>query len=125
MLSDLAVILVSSANPAPALSSVTFTANLTAQSKTLLMEWCIECHRAPEKNLRPKSEVFSMPWNPGKGGKWQPEDFPHYGQQADGSTNPLVGQDRPTSQKEIGATLKEQYQVRDAVTMTNCSMCHR
>ena len=24
------------------------------------MEWCLECHRAPEKFLRPKDQVFNM-----------------------------------------------------------------
>src|SRR4029450_13932854 len=32
------------------------------QSKSLLMEWCLDCHRAPEKYLRPKSEVYSVAW---------------------------------------------------------------
>ena len=36
--------------------------NLTFQASTLLMEWCIKCHRNPEENLRPKAEVFSMTW---------------------------------------------------------------
>jgi hypothetical protein len=27
---------------------------------TLFMQWCIDCHRNPEPNLRPASEVFSM-----------------------------------------------------------------
>ena len=26
------------------------------------MEWCLSCHRAPEKFIRPRSEVFSMGW---------------------------------------------------------------
>ena len=24
------------------------------------MEWCLECHRAPEKFLRPRDQVFNM-----------------------------------------------------------------
>ena len=27
---------------------------------TLLMEWCLNCHRAPEKFLRPRDQVFNM-----------------------------------------------------------------
>ena len=34
------------------------------QEKSLLMEWCLECHRQPEKYLRPKSEVYSTAWQP-------------------------------------------------------------
>src|SRR5882757_4884267 len=35
------------------------------QENTLQMEWCIACHRAPEKFIRPKSEVFNMQWQDG------------------------------------------------------------
>src|SRR3954451_5139316 len=45
--------------------------NLTRQTKTLLMEWCINCHRDPEKNLRPKSEITSMTWDPKHPGVWK------------------------------------------------------
>jgi hypothetical protein len=30
------------------------------QKGTLLMEWCLACHRQPEKNVRPRDEVFNM-----------------------------------------------------------------
>jgi len=30
--------------------------------QTLYMEWCLECHRQPERFVRPQSEVFSMGW---------------------------------------------------------------
>jgi hypothetical protein len=29
------------------------------QEKSLLMEWCLDCHRQPEKYLRPKKEVYN------------------------------------------------------------------
>jgi hypothetical protein len=100
--------------------------NLTFQSKTLLMEWCISCHRNPEANLRPKSEAFSMTWAPNSGGKWIANDFPvvkdEHGHE---KPNPLIGQDRPTNQRDLGLLLKKEYSVRDPVTLTSCSMCHR
>jgi len=34
------------------------------KQNTLHMEWCLECHRAPEKYVRPRDEVFSMHWQP-------------------------------------------------------------
>lgn len=34
------------------------------RSQTLYMEWCLECHRQPERFIRPKSEVFVMDWSP-------------------------------------------------------------
>src|SRR5262245_12101107 len=30
------------------------------QDKTLLMEWCLDCHRQPEKYVRPRDKVFDM-----------------------------------------------------------------
>ena len=35
------------------------------KENTLNMEWCLDCHRAPENYLRPRSEVFNMNWKPG------------------------------------------------------------
>jgi hypothetical protein len=35
---------------------------LTQQDKPLSMEWCLECHRNPEKFVRPKDKVFDMEW---------------------------------------------------------------
>jgi len=81
---------------------------LIFQSKTLLMEWCLRCHRAPEGHLRPKEEVFSMTWTPDK----------H-------TIDPETKEPYPTDKKELGALLKDKYGVRDARTLTSCSMCHR
>ena len=30
------------------------------QNATLYMNWCLNCHRNPEKYLRPKDKVFDM-----------------------------------------------------------------
>jgi hypothetical protein len=68
---------------------------LTFQANSLLMEWCLDCHRAPEKYLRPRDEVFNMAYEP-------PED-----------------------QLELGLRLKREYDVADVAHMTSCSVCHR
>jgi menaquinone reductase, multiheme cytochrome c subunit len=34
------------------------------QKEPLSMGWCLECHRAPEKNLRPPQNVTQMDWKP-------------------------------------------------------------
>ncbi len=34
------------------------------QENTLFMEWCLDCHRAPEKFIRPKDKVFAMDYKP-------------------------------------------------------------
>jgi hypothetical protein len=35
-----------------------------SQKGTLLMEWCLDCHRAPEQYVRPRNEVFNMDYVP-------------------------------------------------------------
>jgi hypothetical protein len=35
---------------------------LTWKSHTLYMKWCLNCHRAPEKYIRPRDEVFNLNW---------------------------------------------------------------
>ena len=33
---------------------------------TLNMDWCLDCHRDPVQNLRPREEIFNMAWDPTK-----------------------------------------------------------
>ena len=49
---------------------------------TLGMGWCLDCHRNPEPNLRPRSEITNMNWMPTE-----------------------------ETQAELGARLAEEYQV--------------
>jgi len=35
---------------------------LMYMENTLQMEWCLDCHRNPAKNLRPTSEIYNMAW---------------------------------------------------------------
>lgn len=53
------------------------------QKESLSMGWCLDCHRAPEKNLRPPSEVTNMTWTP-------PSDAVEYGKRlrAENNINP-------------------------------------
>jgi Cytochrome c7 and related cytochrome c len=37
---------------------------LTWRTASLEMQWCLECHRAPEKYVRPRDKVFDMNWHP-------------------------------------------------------------
>jgi hypothetical protein len=68
---------------------------LIRQVTSLQMEWCLDCHRAPEKYLRPKDKVFDMTYQ------------------------------TPANQLEAGLELKRQYHIRNAMDLTNCSTCHR
>jgi hypothetical protein len=68
---------------------------LTWQTSSLQMEWCLDCHRAPEKALRPREFITTMGYVPAG------------------------------DQEEIGLRLKKEYSVRDARTLTSCNTCHR
>ncbi|HEX2569066.1 MAG TPA: cytochrome c3 family protein [Polyangia bacterium] len=37
---------------------------LVYQVAPLTMGWCLDCHRAPEAHLRPRTEITSMTWQP-------------------------------------------------------------
>jgi hypothetical protein len=36
--------------------------NVLWQAPTLHMEWCLDCHRHPERYVRPKEHLFDMDW---------------------------------------------------------------
>jgi hypothetical protein len=38
--------------------------NQVYQAATLQMEWCLDCHRHPERHVRPRERVFDMEWQP-------------------------------------------------------------
>lgn len=81
---------------------------LMYQYASLQMEWCLECHRAPEKNLRPRGEVFNMRYE-------QPTpDEPV-----------VVGGQSYTDQESLGKALVAQYKVRNVQDITSCNTCHR
>ena len=46
------------------------------QKEPLSMGWCLDCHRNPTPNLRPKSEVTNMSYDPLKAG-YNPLSDPH------------------------------------------------
>ena len=37
---------------------------LTWKASSLQMEWCLACHRQPERFVRPREHVFDMEWQP-------------------------------------------------------------
>src|SRR5690349_23567182 len=54
---------------------------LTYQFASLNMEWCLECHRNPEKFIRPKKEAFTMEWPPAQ---WDQSDDQQWHQEVEG-----------------------------------------
>jgi hypothetical protein len=75
---------------------------------SLQMEWCLNCHREPEKFLRPRAEVFNPEYQPPSG--QHPVQF-------DGKTY--------TDQLQLGNLLVKQYDLRTVRDITSCSTCHR
>jgi len=75
---------------------------------SLQMEWCVDCHRAPEKNLRPREQVFNM--------RYQPPS----------SERPLeLDEQTFTDQDSLGLYLIKKYKLRGERDITSCSTCHR
>jgi len=68
---------------------------LMSQQATLMMQWCLDCHRNPAKYVRPRSEVFNMAW------------------------------ERPADDPGLGERLVKEYKIADVGQLTNCSTCHR
>lgn len=68
---------------------------LMMQENTLQMEWCLNCHRHPERYVRPKELITQMGYVPAG------------------------------DQEEIGKRLVQEYHIQDARTLTSCSTCHR
>jgi hypothetical protein len=78
------------------------------QYASLQMEWCLDCHRAPEKYLRPRDQVFNMRYE-------QPS--PDLPLELDGHSY--------TDQIALGTALVAKYKLRSVSDITSCSTCHR
>lgn len=68
---------------------------LMYQASSLQMEWCLSCHRQPEKFVRDKKDIYKMDWQP------------------------------PANQAEVGQQLVKQNKIQDSYVLTSCSTCHR
>lgn len=60
------------------------------QEPSLLMEWCLDCHRQPERFLRPQSEVYDITYQ------------------------------TPPDQLELGRRLAKEYDVNPQVSCSTC-----
>ncbi|HEX5445636.1 MAG TPA: cytochrome c3 family protein [Pirellulales bacterium] len=68
---------------------------LTYQVPSLLMEWCLDCHRHPEREVRPRGEIFNIQYQ------------------------------KPADQETLGRQLCDEYDIKDPLAITSCSVCHR
>jgi hypothetical protein len=65
---------------------------------TLQMEWCLACHREPERFLRRDDKIFDMTWRP---------------------------ENKGAKELEEGVSLKAEYKIQGPEILTSCSTCHR
>jgi len=89
------------------------------QAEPLNMAWCLECHREPEKFLRPTDQVTNLAFVPGDVDKTHPEMAATIRDQH------KMTPSQPITQDLLGSYLKETYKIRDHEYMTSCSTCHR
>jgi hypothetical protein len=60
------------------------------QEKSLQMDWCIDCHRTPERYVRPREAVFSVDYQP------------------------------PANQLELGERLVAEYRIQKLTSCSTC-----
>jgi hypothetical protein len=63
---------------------------LTWRANTLQMGWCLDCHRAPDKYVRPREQVFNI----------------HY--------------QAPENQEEVGRKLLKEYKIQSLTNCSTC-----
>ena len=71
------------------------TMPLMYQQATLMMSWCLDCHRNPAQYIRPREQVFNMAWTP------------------------------PADDPGLGERLVKEYNIGSVDQLTSCSTCHR
>ena len=72
------------------------------QAEPHSMGWCLDCHRAPEKHLRPLEEVYNF--------SYSDADVSKYSSDAGVVTT-----------EDLGKKLKDQFSVNPK---TSCATCH-
>ncbi|MGH9802350.1 MAG: hypothetical protein ACRD82_18455, partial [Blastocatellia bacterium] len=65
------------------------------KAQPMTMEWCLACHRAPERQIRPKADVFVMDYTPAE------------------------------DQLTLGRRLVQEYHILSSKQLTDCYTCHR
>ncbi|MBX7220519.1 MAG: cytochrome c family protein [Blastocatellia bacterium] len=99
---------------------------LIHKAEPMTMEWCLTCHRNPEKFIRPKDQVVNFTWeapdpNEPAGGKGQHGEGP--------VTREMKGGEKAVqmeaNQVALGKKLLAEYKIPSTRHLTSCSTCHR
>jgi len=65
------------------------------RANTLYMKWCLGCHEAPARFVRPREHVFELDWRPDE------------------------------DEEALGRRLVAEYGIMDREHLTSCYICHR
>ena len=76
---------------------------LAWKEKPLTMEWCLNCHRNPEENVRPKEYVFAMDYM---------------------ASDKILAEHGVKDKAALGKKLVKDYGI-EVGRLDNCSICHR
>jgi hypothetical protein len=124
---------------------------LMYEQNTLQMEWCLDCHRNPAKNLRPTSEIYNMAWEKPSAdrpvwcaasseGSREASGVPTSQSVNCVTRNPAEGlklasfaaqtfsgqsYHKFTTQAELGGFLVDHYKIRPPEELVSCEVCHR
>jgi hypothetical protein len=86
---------------------------LMYQAGSLQMEWCLDCHRNTQQNLRPRDQIYNMNYE--QPSRLNPVKFTG----ADGKMETF------TTQEALGKKLHDEYHVRSEHELISCETCHR
>ncbi len=78
------------------------------------MAFCLECHREPEKHLRPLEQVYNLDYDVVDYLKAKPELAKEIGY--------VVGDSSSEAQAKLGKRLKENWDIHPK---ESCTTCHR
>ena len=89
------------------------------QDQPLNMAWCLDCHRQPEKFLRPVDQLTNLGWTV--------EKIDETNADLAGAirTDGGLATDAKITQVQMGSYLKKKLEIKDHAYMTSCSTCHR
>ena len=89
-------------------------------AKSLTMGFCLDCHREPEKNIRPLEEVYNLDYDP----ELYLSEHTDVAKLVDEfiASNDKLAKKKLSSQEKLGHYLKDHWKI---APKESCSTCHR
>jgi hypothetical protein len=92
------------------------------RENTLHMEWCLECHRDPQKNIRPREFVYSITTREELS---ESAEFQAWLQREYPDSTAAKSEETSDDLELIADELLKEYGIDTAHPKTHCSACHR